>query len=80
MLLSLTDTFRSRKLLREFLTGHGYNFILGQGYYAFIDVRPWLEKAGWARTSVSRLIPICQSSRMTERLITVSSSLTDTER
>jgi aminotransferase len=37
----------SRKILRAFLAEHGYRAILGQGYYAFIDVRPYLEAAGF---------------------------------
>ena len=43
-------TNASRKVLRDFLSENAYNFILGQGYYAFIDVHRWLEKAGWADT------------------------------
>ena len=41
-------TNASRQVLRAGLQAAGYQFILGQGYYAFINVGPWLEKAGWA--------------------------------
>ncbi len=40
-------TNASRNILRKFLVDHGYQVILGQGYYAFIDVRRFLETAGW---------------------------------
>ena len=38
-------TNASRGVLRRFLEDQGYRFILGQGYYAFIDVSAWLEAA-----------------------------------
>jgi len=38
----------SRRLLKEFLDEQGLHYILGKGYYAFIHVRPWLERRGWA--------------------------------
>lgn len=41
-------TNASRQVLRRGLEAAGYQYILGQGYYAFINVGPWLEKAGWA--------------------------------
>ena len=43
-------TAQSRAWLRDFLTRQGLRFILGQGYYAFIDVGPWLDARGWADT------------------------------
>jgi len=43
-------TNASRAVLREFLKQHGFTYILGQGYYAFIHVGKWLEKRGWTDT------------------------------
>ncbi|MGA2111528.1 MAG: aminotransferase class I/II-fold pyridoxal phosphate-dependent enzyme [Anaerolineales bacterium] len=40
-------TNASREALRAFLNSHGFTFILGKGYYAFIHVKPWLERKGW---------------------------------
>ncbi len=40
-------TNASRKLLKEFLDKHNFKYILGKGYYAFINVKPWLEAKGW---------------------------------
>jgi aspartate aminotransferase len=40
-------TNASRKVLRDFLDQNGFTYILGKGYYAFIQVNPWLEAAGW---------------------------------
>jgi aspartate/methionine/tyrosine aminotransferase len=40
-------TSRSRRALAEFIAGRGWRAILGQGYYAFIDVGDWLAKIGW---------------------------------
>ena len=39
-------TNESRKILREFLKEKEFRHILGQGYYAFIDLGPWIDKAG----------------------------------
>jgi aspartate aminotransferase len=39
-------TNASRKVLRHFLDEHGFQYILGQGYYAFIHVGKWLEAKG----------------------------------
>jgi len=39
-------TTASRALLREFLAAKGIRAILDQGYYAFLDVGPWLDRAG----------------------------------
>jgi aspartate/methionine/tyrosine aminotransferase len=48
---SIVDpTNASRQVLRDFLVDHGYRVILGQGYYAFIDVHRFLEAAGWSHS------------------------------
>jgi aspartate/methionine/tyrosine aminotransferase len=39
-------TNESRKVLREVLTAKGLRHVLGQGYYAFIDVGPYLDRGG----------------------------------
>jgi aspartate/methionine/tyrosine aminotransferase len=41
-------TNASRAALRGFLDQHGFRYVLGKGYYAFIDVGPWLRARGWA--------------------------------
>jgi aspartate aminotransferase len=41
-------TNASRRALRPFLAGNGFTSILGQGYYAFINVGRWLKIKGWA--------------------------------
>lgn len=41
-------TNASRTVLREFLEKNGFNYILGKGYYAFIEVGEWLRAAGWS--------------------------------
>jgi aspartate aminotransferase len=43
-------TNASRKLLKSFLDKHEFTYILGKGYYTFINVTPWLEKRGWKDT------------------------------
>jgi aspartate/methionine/tyrosine aminotransferase len=43
-------TNASRVLLKEFLDRHGFRYIMGKGYYAFIDVSKWLERRGWPDT------------------------------
>jgi aspartate/methionine/tyrosine aminotransferase len=35
-------------VVSEFLQREGIRHILGKGYYAFMDVGPWLDKAGMA--------------------------------
>jgi len=40
-------TNASRGVLRQFLRDHGFTTILGQGYYAFINVSKWLRQKGW---------------------------------
>ncbi len=46
----LEPTSASRQVLRRFIEENGYKAIVGQGYYAFIDVQPWLDAAGWTDT------------------------------
>jgi len=41
-------TNASRKVLQKFLDEHGFTYILGKGYYAFIHVGKWLPASGWA--------------------------------
>ncbi len=43
-------TNASRKVLKDFLDEHGFQYILGKGYYAFINVGKWLEAKGWKDT------------------------------
>ncbi|NUM44596.1 MAG: pyridoxal phosphate-dependent aminotransferase [Anaerolineales bacterium] len=43
-------TNASRKILQAFLSENKFRYILGKGYYAFIDVSEWVDKAGWADT------------------------------
>jgi aspartate/methionine/tyrosine aminotransferase len=41
----------SRRLIKDFLDEHGLKYILGKGYYAFINVKPWLERRGWSTST-----------------------------
>jgi aspartate aminotransferase len=41
-------TNASRKVLKNFLDDHDFTYILGKGYYAFIQVKRWLEARGWS--------------------------------
>ncbi len=41
-------TNASRKLLQTFLQEQELRHIIGKGYYAFINVRRWLERQGWS--------------------------------
>jgi aspartate aminotransferase len=41
-------TNASRQVLKDFLVEHNFQHILGKGYYAFINVGPWLRAKGWA--------------------------------
>ena len=41
-------TNSSRVVLGRFLEEKGIRHILGKGYYAFLDVGPWLDRAGMA--------------------------------
>jgi aspartate aminotransferase len=46
---SIVDpTNASRLVLKDFLEKKGFTYILGKGYYAFINVGKWLEARGWA--------------------------------
>jgi aspartate aminotransferase len=40
-------TNASRKVLKALLEEHGFTYILGKGYYAFIHVGEWLQARGW---------------------------------
>jgi aspartate/methionine/tyrosine aminotransferase len=44
----IEPTNRSRKVIANFLAEHGIRHILGNGYYAFLDVGLWLDRAGLA--------------------------------
>jgi aspartate aminotransferase len=46
----IQPTNASRIVLREYLDQHDYQYILGKGYYAFINVGTWLRKKGWDDT------------------------------
>lgn len=39
-------TNASRKVLKKFLDENGFRYILGKGYYAFLNVGEWLEASG----------------------------------
>lgn len=41
-------TNASRQVLKGFLDENGFKYILGKGYYAFIEVEKWLRSAGWS--------------------------------
>jgi aspartate/methionine/tyrosine aminotransferase len=43
----IEPTNASRQVLKKYLDEHGYTYILGKGYYAFIHVKKWLEAKGW---------------------------------
>jgi aspartate aminotransferase len=40
-------TNASRKVLKALLEEHGFTYILGKGYYAFIHIGGWLQASGW---------------------------------
>jgi aspartate aminotransferase len=40
-------TNASRKVLKALLEEHGFTYILGKGYYAFIHIGGWLQACGW---------------------------------
>jgi len=44
----IEPTRESRKVLRNALTVEGANFVMGDGYYAFIDCTPYIEAGGLA--------------------------------
>jgi aspartate aminotransferase len=41
-------TNASRKVMAAFVAEHGFRAVLGKGYYAFLDVGPWIDRAGLA--------------------------------
>lgn len=43
----VAPTNASRRVLKEFLVTHGFEHILGKGYYAFVNVGQWLKAKGW---------------------------------
>ncbi len=43
----VAPTNASRIVLKSFLDEHGFTYILGKGYYAFIHIGKWLEARGW---------------------------------
>ncbi len=44
----VAPTNASRKVMAGFLAEHAIRHVLGMGYYAFIDVGPWMDRAGMA--------------------------------
>jgi aspartate/methionine/tyrosine aminotransferase len=46
----VAPTNASRMALKDFLDEHGFQTILGKGYYAFINVGRWLKARGWANS------------------------------
>jgi aspartate/methionine/tyrosine aminotransferase len=44
----IEPTNASRLVVADFLEKKDINHILGKGYYAFLDMGPWIEKAGYA--------------------------------
>jgi aspartate/methionine/tyrosine aminotransferase len=47
----IEPTNASRKVVQAFLAEHEIRHILGKGYYVFLDMAPWLERAGLADTA-----------------------------
>jgi len=47
----IEPTNASRKVVESFLADHEIRHIIGKGYYAFLDMAPWLEKAKLADAS-----------------------------
>ena len=41
----------SRIILKAFLDQHDFEYILGKGYYAFINVSRWLRARGWSEAA-----------------------------
>ena len=37
----------SRRLIKDFLDEHRFKYILGKGYYTFINIKAWLDLKGW---------------------------------
>lgn len=50
-------TTASRKVLKQYLTENGFTYIIGKGYYAFINVGSWLAGHGWSDSGAFRAIP-----------------------
>lgn len=46
----IEPTNASRLVLKEFLDRNGFTYILGKGYYAFIEVSRWRQGRGWSDT------------------------------
>ena len=47
---TVEPTNASRKVMREFLSENGYEFIIGDGYYTFINVEKWVKAKGFETT------------------------------
>jgi aspartate/methionine/tyrosine aminotransferase len=47
----IEPTNQSRQVMAEFLSGHAIRHILGDGYYAFLDLGPWLDRIGMGDTA-----------------------------
>ncbi len=45
-------TNASRKVLKSFLDENKFEYIIGKGYYAFINVGEWLQSKGWKDTEL----------------------------
>ncbi|MBE0689251.1 MAG: pyridoxal phosphate-dependent aminotransferase, partial [Anaerolineae bacterium] len=41
-------TAESRKVLRKFLSDHNFDYVIGDGYYAFVNCKRWIEAGGFA--------------------------------
>mgnify|MGYP000612111133 CR=1 FL=1 len=41
-------TNASRKVMEAFVVEHRIRAVLGKGYYAFLDMGPWIDRAGLA--------------------------------
>jgi aspartate aminotransferase len=46
----IEPTTASRDVVAQFVEEHGIRAVLGDGYYAFMDMGPWLDRAGMADT------------------------------
>jgi aspartate aminotransferase len=44
----IEPTNASRRVMQSFVQEHGIRSILGKGYYAFLDMGPWIDRAGLA--------------------------------
>ncbi len=47
----IQPTNQSRLVMAEFLAARGIRHVLGDGYYAFLDMGPWLDRAGLRDTA-----------------------------